>query len=101
MIPIKRIMPRNRIIRGDADISRLMGRYRPAAAARIPETRPISNRRDHSTANRAEIEAGRIRNANIVNTPAISTASITKMLKEKKKRKSHVFLNLMSAEFSL
>lgn len=89
------------MIRGDADISRLMERYRPAAAARIPETRPISNRRDHSTENNAEMDAGRIRNANIVNTPAISTASMTKMLKEKKKRKSHVFRNLMSGEFSL
>ena len=71
------------MIRGDADRSRHRDKYKPNTAAMIPDISPISMRLNHSTENNAEMEAGRMRKANTVNTPAILTASITTMLKEK------------------
>ena len=71
------------MIKGEAVRSRVIDKCRPNTAAIIPEISPNSMRFDHDAENRADMDAGRMRNANIVNTPAILTASIITTLKEK------------------
>ena len=54
------MIPKNKIIIGDAVRSSIIDMYRQCIALTIPETSPISMRLNHPTENSTEMEAGRI-----------------------------------------
>ncbi len=76
MTPRSRIKPRNRIIRGDAVRSSTSEKCNPSNVATNPDISPMRILFRHPLANRAEMDAGIIKNAKTVSTPAILTDSM-------------------------
>ena len=64
------------MIKGDAVRSRVSEKCRPSIEAMSPATRPMMILFRHCVENRAEMEAGIMRNAKTVSTPAILTDSM-------------------------